>query len=135
MKLKVEYARINDREKLRVRINEADKPDNIKWYNYVKIKATKNNKEIVCKLHGDGIKEIPISERRTGLIRINEPLRGRLGVKVHDELDFEITKKPKFFAWYYFIRYHPDDVVNMAYRLAIIAIIMGFISIGIAVCS
>jgi hypothetical protein len=134
----IKYAPRNDREKLRVRINEQDKPDGIHWYDYVKIKVSKTGKSIVCKLHGDDIYEIKPEYRKGSIIRINEPLRDKLGVKVRDILDFEIEKKPKWLAWCYFVRYHPDDTVVVATWLGIIAIIitviLGFISIKATFC-
>ncbi|MBA7472431.1 MAG: hypothetical protein GH158_03045 [Dehalococcoidia bacterium] len=135
MQLVVRYAPPNDREKLKVRINEADKPEDINWYDYVRIGVKTSGSSVICKLYGDGIKEIEVGKRQPGLIRINEPLRNKLKVKIDDKVDFKIEKKTRLLAWCYFIRYHPDDIVSVAYLLAIIAIILGFISIVIAVCN
>jgi hypothetical protein len=56
MKLTVKNAPPIDRGKLRVRLNEKDKPNGINWYDYIEITA--NSKSIVGKLHGDKIPEI-----------------------------------------------------------------------------
>ncbi len=134
MKLTVVSARHIDREKLRVRINDQDRPGNVKWYDYVKIKVRKDDKVkvIVCKLHGDKIREIKPRDRKASLIYINEPLRYKLGVEVRDNLDFEIKKKLKWLAWYYFIRYHPDDTVIVSTWLGIIAVLISIASLVIA---
>ena len=135
MKLTVKKAPTVDREKLIVRINSNDRPIDINWYDYVQIKS-ETGKLIVCKLHGDDIPEIPPGQGRS-LIYINEPLRGKLGVKKDgDTLDFEIKKVTSWLAWYYFIRYHPDDVVKISTWLAVIAVlitvVLGSISIVVA---
>ena len=82
-------------------------------------------------MHGDDIHEIKPKYRKTSVIRINEPLRNKLGVKVGNTLDFEIKKKPKGFLinWYYFVRYHPDDTVVVATWLGIIAVLTSIASI------
>jgi len=131
MKFTVKYAPPIDREKLRVRINEKDKPANIEWYDYVRIKVRR--KTIVCKLHGDRIPEIEPKGGKTSLIYINEPLRYKLRVEVGDNLDFEIKKKPKWLAWCYFIRYHPDDIVRVSTWLAIFALALGVLAVVLTV--
>lgn len=129
MRLTVVHAPPIDREKLRVRINEQDKPSGINWYDYVEIKVIETGKLIVCKLHGNDIPNIK-SRGEKSLIYINEPLRDRLGrIKVKEILDFEIKKKHKgfFINWYYFVRYHPDDTVVVATWLGIIAVLISIV--------
>ena len=131
MRLTVKMAPTIDRDKLLVRINSGDKPDDIEWYNYVIISA--KQKTIVCKLHGDDIPEI--KEKRKGSIYVNEPLRGKLGIKnfIGQELDFKINKAPSWLSFWYFICYHPDDIVRVSVWLGIISIALGIISIFITI--
>ena len=132
MKLKVKKAPTIDRDKLLVRINSNDKPDSIKWYDYIQLKVREGNRAIVCKLHGDDIPEI--EDKQNQLIHINEPLRGKLRVKVGDNLDFSFKKVSSGFwvIWYYFIRYHPDDIVRLSTWLGIFAFLLGVISLVVA---
>jgi len=133
--LTVEYASKRDREKLCIRINGQDKPKGIDWFDYVKIKANTTGKSIICKLYGDKIKEIPEKDREPSLIRINEPLRDKTGVKIGETLDFEIKKMPKCFCftWYYYIRHHPDDTIVVSTWLGIIAIALGILALVLAI--
>jgi hypothetical protein len=89
--------------------------------------------QIICKLHGDDVPEI--NNGIKGTIYINEPLRGKLGVKNNDNLELKIKKVTNLLAWFYFIRYHPDDIVKTSTWLAIIAIlitvILGSISLTV----
>lgn len=119
-----------DREKLLVRINNADKPANIAWYEFISLRASTTNKKIICKLYGDDIKEI--ADKHQGLIRISEPLRGKLGISKGQTIDFTIKKACRFFSWYYFIRYHPDDYVCVSTWIAIVAVALGIIAIVIS---
>jgi len=125
VKLTIDYAPPIDREKLLVRINKIDKPTNISWYDYIQLKVITSGKAIVCKLHGNDIPEI--KNRQASLIHINEPLRGKLGAEVGDTLDFDIKKATRWLAWYYFVRYHPNDIVRVSTWLAIIAILISII--------
>ena len=131
MELIVKQAPKIDLEKLRIRINDSDRPKGIEWYDYVQLKLSNKNKSIVCKLHGDDI--LGINNKQSSLIHINEPLRYKLGINIDDNINATIKKKPFLFAWYYFIRYHPDDIVRVATWLAIIAILISIISFFIAV--
>jgi len=130
MKLTVRQAPKIDCEKLRIRINKADKPNGIEWYDYIQLKLYNNNKSIICKPYGDDIPDI--KNKEVSLIRINEPLRYKLGVNINDNIDVIIEKRNFLFAWCYFIRYHPDDIVKVATWMAIIAIIISIISVLIA---
>jgi hypothetical protein len=131
-KLTLKYAPKRDRERLCIRINEQDKPEGIDWYDYVKIKVKTTGRSITCKLYGDKIKEISEEYRKPSILRINEPLRDKLGVKIGEELDFEIKKMPKWLAWYYYIRYHPDDTVVVATWLGIVAVLISIVSLALA---
>ena len=133
MKLKVIEAPRNDRGRLRARVNKQDKPDCIGWYDYVRIKVNKTGKSIICKLHGDSIYEIKPEKRKVSVIRINEPLRVKLGVLKNKEYEFELNKRCTFFAWYYFIKFHPDDIVKVATWLGIVAIALAIIAIIISI--
>ncbi len=129
MNFTVLRAPIDDKEKLRVRINEEDrKNNNLKWYDYVKV--TVRGKSIICKLHGNDIPRI-FHKGEKSFLYLNEPLRDRLKIKVNENLNFEIKKRPKgfFINWYYFIRYHPDDTVVVATWLGIIAVVLGIIAL------
>ena len=131
MKLTVKYAPKIDREKLRVRINDEKRTtNNLEWYNYVEVKVKVNNSEksIVCKLYGDDIPEIPSQDRKPSIIRINEPLRGKLGVKIDEEYEFKFKKRCAICAWWYFVRYHPDDTVIVSTWLGVIAFTIGFVA-------
>lgn len=112
--LTVKYAPLVDREKLLVCVNRADKPADIEWYEFISIEASTTNRKIVCKLYGDDIAEI--ADKQEGLIRINEPLCGKLGIAVEQkiQLGFTFRKAWRLFSWYYFIRYHPDDYVRVS---------------------
>lgn len=125
MRLCVRKAPQVDVQKLRVRINGSDKPENISWYDYVHIKA--NSRKISCRLHGDDIPHI--KAKQASKVYMNEPLRGILGVKVGDVLEFDIRKACRLLTWWYFIRYHPDDVVRVSTYLGIIAVLLGIASI------
>jgi hypothetical protein len=135
IKLTVRMAPTVDRDKLIIRINSNAKPNSINWYDYVEFKNMGNGKTVVCKLSGDDIPEIGAKDRQSSLVRINEPLRGKLGVKVGDSVEFKIKKKLRWGAWYYFIRYHPDDVIKVTTWLGIIAVVLGLVSILVAVFS
>lgn len=131
MKLTVIKAPPVDRNELRVRINSNDKPGFINWYDYIQVENAGNDKKVVCKLHGDDIPEI--EKKQASLIYINEPLRGKLGVGIGDSLNFNIKKRIAWFAWFYFIRYHPNDVVRVSIWLGIVAIILASIAIVISI--
>ena len=128
--LTVKAAPAIDREKLLVRINRADKPDNISWYDFISIRVVTTNNSIVCKLYGDDIIEIVDKQQRC--IRINEPLRGKLGVSEGQEFFFTISRAYRLLSWYYFLRYHPDDYVLVSTGMGIIAIVLGIIAILIS---
>jgi len=133
MRLIVASAPAIDRNKLIVRINESIKPEKINWYDYIEIKANKTGKKIVCKLHGDSIPEITPTDLKNALIYINEPLRGKLRVEKSSTIDFKIAKKSSVFAWYYFVRYHPDDTIVVATWLGIIAVLISVPSIVLSI--
>lgn len=135
LELIVKAAPTIDREKLRVRINRIDRPSNIKWYSYVNIGIPATGKQIVCKLYGDDIKEISNSDQKPGFIRINEPLRGKLGISKEQSVRFVLKTQPRFYAWYYFVRYHPDDYIYISTWMAIIAVLLGLLSIILSLCS
>ena len=133
MKLTVKKAPTVDRDKLIVRINKEDKPSNVDWWDYIELRVVKSKRAIICELRGDDIKEIDNSDKVKGLIHINDPLRAKLGINPGQKQDFNIKKKCRLFAWCYFVRYHPYDVIKVTIWLAIIAIVLGVVSITIAV--
>jgi hypothetical protein len=85
--------------------------------------------KVVCKLHGDDIPEI--ENRKRGLLYINEPLRGKIGIEKGNVLEFTISKASasRWIVWYYFVCYHPDDTVRVGTWLGIIAVIISILSI------
>jgi hypothetical protein len=116
-----------DKEELCVRINRLIKPDTIDWYDYVHIR-TKRGK-ITCKLKGQDIPEITPHVHH---IYLNEHLRTILGVQVDDLEKIDIEKADKWLMPYYFVRYHPSDIVKVSTWLGVVAIGLGLLSIIIA---
>ena len=120
-----------DRDKLCVRINGRDKPDCVNWYDYIHLRT--ESRRITCKLRGDDIPDI--KHKCTKQIYINEHLRGILGVAVRERRRFSVEKASHWRTPYYFVRYHPDDVVRVSTWLAFIALTLGLLSIVVAIFS
>ncbi len=131
MKLQVKPSPTVDREQLLVRINAADKPADIGWYDYIHLINKANSMKIVCKLHGDDIPEI--KNRKRGLLYINEPLRVKIGTERGKTMEFAVSKAYRRMIWYYFVRYHPNDTVRVGTWLGIIAVGIGVVSLLLAI--
>ncbi len=120
-----------DFDKLCVRIDSKNKPDTIKWYDYVHIII--KGRKITCKLRGTDIPEL--KGMTYNQIYINEHLRGILRVSSDDEKTIYIEKASKWLMPCYFVLYHPDDVVKVSTWLAFLSVMLGLLSIFIAIFS
>lgn len=125
------YKDDGDMDQLRVRINAANKPDSIEFYDYIHLRT--GNKKISCQLRGDNIsnaKERYLNEKQ---IRINEHLRLILKVEIGEQREFYMVKAQNWLRPYYYMRYHPNDVLRTSIWLAFIAIVLGVSSVIIAI--
>jgi hypothetical protein len=129
--LQVHKSPVTDREKLLVRINAIDKPEDILWWDYINLKVMANGKKIVCKLSGDDIQEV--KSKKPGLLHINEPLRSRLRLEIGDTVDFTMSKASSWYKCIYFAIYHPEDAVRVGTILGIVAVAISIVSFLISI--
>jgi hypothetical protein len=128
----VRQAPADDEMDLCVRISMHDRPNGIKWDDWVKLRFVDTGKSVVCRLKGNDDPSGSVQPKR---IHINSHLRDMLGLrsdKVAAYLmhEFRMEKAPSWaFLWYTY-RYHPDrrrrgDVLALTVMLG--GIILGLI--------
>jgi len=130
--LLVREAPANDEMDLCVRISMRDRPNGIKWGDWVKLRNADTGRSVLCRLQGSDDEFGSVQAKR---IHINSHLRDMLGIK-SDTIaryllqDLSIEKAPSWVFFWYIYRYHPDrrrreEVVALTVMLG--CIILGLI--------
>ena len=120
--LRVRDAPVSDYDELVIRIHKTDKPQDIRWGDYINISLNGKN-WITCQLERSG-------DTGMGRIYINSHLRGFLnryalgiqGVRLEIPCDFYIRKASSWKESFYIMHYHPNDAIRAKMRLKIYGI-------------
>ena len=106
----VREAPAGDEMDLCVRMSMHDRPNGIKWDDWVKLRYVDTGKSAFCRLRGNDDPSGAVQPKR---IHINSHLRGMLGLKsgkvaAYLLQEFRIEKAPSWAFLWYIYRYHPD---------------------------
>ncbi len=106
----VREAPADDEMHLCVRMSMHDRPNGIKWGEWVRLRYVDTGKSVLCRLKANDDASGSVQPKR---IHINSHLRDMLGLKsgkvaAYLLQEFRMDKEPSWaFLWYTF-RYHPD---------------------------
>ena len=106
----VREAPTDDEMNLCVRMGMHDRPNGIKWDDWVKLRYVDTGKSVLCRLKGNDDLSGSVQPKR---IHINSHLRDMLGLKsgkvaAYLLQEFHIEKAPSWALLLYTCRYHPD---------------------------
>jgi hypothetical protein len=108
-----------------------NKPNGIKWDDWVKLTFVDVDKSVVCRLRGNDDQFGSVQTRR---MHINSHLRDMLGLK-SDTIaarllhEFRIEKAPSWALFWYIYRYHPDH--RRRAEVLALTVILGSIILGL----
>jgi hypothetical protein len=130
----VREAPADDETHLCVRMSMHDRPNGIKWDDWVKLRYVDTGKSVLCRLKGDDDPSGSVQPKR---IHVNSHLRDMLGLKsdkvaAYRLQEFHIGKAPSWAFLWYTCRYHPAHSKRkkaLALTLVFGGIILGLIGV------
>lgn len=129
--LLVREANADDEMDLCVRMSGHDRPDGVKWDDWVKLRYVDTGRSVLCRLKGNDDPSGSVQAKR---IHINTHLRRMLGLKSSKVAayllqEFRLEKAPSWAFLWYIGRYHPNP--RRRREVLAVTVMLGGIILGL----